>query len=142
MVNHKRVRRLYRDEGLRLRVRRPRRHVSGAQRVELPVVNGPNEVWSMDFVSDALFGRRGLRALTLLDIYTRESLAIEVDKSIAGEDVADIFRRVVNQRVAPARIRPDNCPKFVSNALDRWVYENGVTLDFIRPGEPIKNAYV
>ena len=142
VVNHKRVRRLYREEGLNLRLRRPRRHVSAAQRVERPVVNGPNEVWSMDFVSDALFDGRRLRALTLLDIYTRESLAIEVDKGITGEDVADILRRVVTRRGAPARIRLDNGPEFVSNALDRWAYENGVTLDFSRPGKPIDNAYV
>jgi putative transposase len=142
VVNHKRVRRLYREEGLNLRLRRPRRHVSAAQRVERPVVNGPNEVWSMDFVSDALFDGRRLRALTLLDIYTRESLAIEVDKGITGEDVADILRRIVARRGAPARIRLDNGPEFVSNALDRWAYENGVTLDFSRPGKPIDNAYV
>lgn len=142
VVNHKRVRRLYREEGLNLRLRRPRRHVSAAQRVERPAVNGPNEVWSMDFVSDALFDGRRLRALTLLDIYTRESLAIEVDKGITGEDVADILRRIVARRGAPARIRLDNGPEFVSNALDRWAYENGVTLDFSRPGKPIDNAYV
>lgn len=142
VVNHKRVRRLYREEGLNLRLRRPRRHVSAAQRVERPTVNGPNEVWSMDFVSDALFDGRRLRALTLLDIYTRESLAIEVDKGITGEDVADILRRIVARRGAPARIRLDNGPEFVSNALDRWAYENGGTLDFSRPGKPIDNAYV
>lgn len=141
-VNHKRVRRLYREEGLNLRLRRPRRHVSAAHRVERIQASAPNEVWSMDFVSDALFDGRRLRALTLLDIFTREALAIEVDKSITGEQVASVLQAVIAGRGAPQRIRVDNGPEFVSNALDRWAYENKVTLDFSRPGRPIDNAFV
>jgi len=79
-VNHKRVRRLYREEGLNLRIKRPCRHVSAAHRAERIPVGAANDAWSMDFVSDALFDGRRLRALTLLDIYTREALAIEVDQ--------------------------------------------------------------
>src|SRR5690349_12983003 len=101
-----------------------------------------NEVWSMDFVSDALFDGRRLRALTLLDVFTREALAIVVDKGITGEQVADALDGVIAVRGAPKRIRVDNGPEFVSNALDRWAYEHGVTLDFSRPGKPIDNAFV
>jgi len=96
----------------------------------------------MDFVSDALFDGRRLRALTLLDIFTREALAIEVDKGITGEQVASVLQAVIAGRGAPQRIRVDNGPEFVSNALDRWAYENKVTLDFSRPGRPIDNAFV
>ena len=96
----------------------------------------------MDFVSDALFDGRRLRALTLLDIFTREALAIEVDKGITGEQVASVLQAVIAGRGAPKRIRVDNGPEFVSNALDRWAYENKVTLDFSRPGRPIDNAFV
>lgn len=142
IVNHKRVRRLYREEGLNLRIKRPRRHVSAAHRVERLQATAPNDVWSMDFVSDALFDGRRLRALTLLDVFTREALAIEVDKGIAGEQVAAILDAVIAVRPAPKRIRVDNGPEFVSNALDRWVYERGVTLDFSHPGRPIDNAFV
>jgi putative transposase len=141
-VNHKRVRRLYRQEGLNLRIKRPRRHVSAAQRVSRPPVTAPNEVWSMDFVSDALFDGRRLRALTLIDVFTRECLAIEVAQGIKGEHVADVLGRVALHRGTPQRIRVDNGPEFVSNALDRWAYENRVTLDFSRPGRPIDNAFV
>ena len=141
-VNHKRVWRLYREEGLNLRLRRSRRHVSAAHRVERIQAAAPNEIWSMDFVSDALFDGRRLRALTLLDIFTREALAIEVDKGITGEQVARVLQAVIAGRGAPKRIRVDNCPEFVSNALDRWAYENKVTLDFSRPGRPIDNAFV
>jgi len=141
-VNHKRVRRLYREEGLNLRIKRPRRHVSAAHRAERAAVTIPNEVWSMDFVSDALFDGRRLRALTLLDIYTREALAIEADQGIKGEQVVAILDAVVAVRQAPKRIRVDNGPEFVSNALDRWAYEHGVTLDISRPGKPTDNALV
>jgi len=75
-------------------------------------------------------------------VFTREALAIEVDKGIAGEQVAAILDAVIAVRPAPKRIRVDNGPEFVSNALDRWVYERGVTLDFSHPGRPIDNAFV
>ncbi len=135
-VNHKRVRRLYREEGLNLRIKRPRRHVSAAHRAERAPAMAPNEVWSMDFVSDALFDGRRLRALTLLDVYTREALAIAVDQGIKGEQVVAELDAVVARRGVPRRIRADNGPEFVSNALDRWAYARGVTLDFSRPGKP------
>jgi putative transposase len=141
-VNHKRVRRLYREEGLNLRIKRPRRHVSAAHRAERMPVTAPNEVWSMDFVSDALFDGRRLRALTLLDVHTREALAIEVDQGIKSEQVVMVLDAVVAVRGAPKRIRVDNSPEFVSNALDRWAYEHGVVLEFSRPGKPTDNAFV
>lgn len=76
-VNHKRVYRLYRDEGLSLRLKRPRRHISAAHRDRQPAATRPNECWSMDFVSDSLFDGRRLRALTVVDAFTREALAIK-----------------------------------------------------------------
>jgi putative transposase len=132
-VNHKRVHRLYRDEGLSLRLKRPRRHVSAAHRERQPAALRPNERWSMDFVSDALFDGRRLRALTVVDAFTREALAIEVDQGIKGEQVVAVVGRLALLRGAPCAIQVDNGPEFVSKALDRWAYENGVTLDFSRP---------
>jgi hypothetical protein len=96
----------------------------------------------MDFVSDALFDGRRLRALTVVDAYTGEGLAIEVDQSIKGEQVADVMTRLAVLRGAPSAIRVDNGPEFVSKALDRWAYANDVTLDFSRPGKPTDNAFV
>jgi putative transposase len=141
-VNHKRVHRLYREDGLSLRLRRPRRHVTAARRERQPGPGAPNQLWSMDFVSDALFDGRRLRALTVVDAFTRESLAIDVDQGIRGEQVVEAMKRIAAIRGAPRTIRVDNGPEFISKALDRWAYENGVTLDFSRPGKPTDNAFV
>jgi putative transposase len=135
-VNRKRVYRLYRLEGLSLRRKRPRRHVSAARRLERQIAARPNQQWSMDFVSDALFDGRRIRALTLVDNHTREALAIVVDGGIRGEHVVQAVERIAMQRGAPELIRVDNGPEFVSKVLDRWAYERGVTLDFSRPGKP------
>ena len=142
VVNHKRVYRLYREDGLSLRLKRPRRHVSAAQRERQPAALAPNELWSMDFVSDALFDGRRLRALTVVDAYTREALAIDVNQGIKGEQVVEAMDRIASIRGTPRAIRVDNGPEFISKALDRWAYENGVTLDFSRPGKPTDNAFV
>lgn len=107
-VNHKRVYRLYCLEGLHLRHKRPRRHVSAAHRVERPLAGRPNESWSMDFVSDALFDGRRLRALTVIDNFTRESLAIEVDQGITGKQVVAVLEQVSCPRGLPERIFLDN----------------------------------
>ena len=141
-VNHKRVHRLYREDGLGLRLRRPRRHVTAARRERQPGPGAPNQLWSMDFVSDALFDGRRLRALTVVDAFTREALAIDVDQGIRGEQVVEAMKRIAAIRGAPRTIRVDNGPEFISRALDRWAYENGVTLDFSRPGKPTDNAFV
>jgi putative transposase len=105
VINHKRVYRLYREEGLSLRLKRPHRHVSAANRERQPAATGPNQLWSMDFVSDALFDGRRLRALTVVDAYTREALAIEVDQGIKGERVVEVMRRLAFSRGAPKAIR-------------------------------------
>jgi putative transposase len=141
-VNHKRVYRLYQKEGLSLRRKRPRRHASAAQRVERIEAGAANECWSMDFVSDALYDGRRLRALTVVDNYTRECLAIEVDQGIGGGQVVRVLGRITKKRRTPKTIRVDNGPEFVSKVLDQWAYRNGVTLDFSRPGKPTDNAYV
>ena len=117
LVNHKRVYRLYREEGLSLRLKRPRRHVSAADRERQPAATAPNALWSMDFVSDALFDGRRLRALTVVDAFTREALAIEVDQGIRGEQVVTVMRRLALMRGAPKAIKVDNGPEFVSKAL-------------------------
>ena len=141
-VNHKRVYRLYQKEGLSLRRKRPRRHASAAQRMERVEAGTANECWSMDFVSDALYDGRRLRALTIVDNYTRGCLAIEVDRGIGGERVAGVLGRITMERRTPKTIRVDNGPEFVSKVLDQWAYRNGVKLDFSRPGKPTDNAYV
>ncbi len=111
-VNHKRVYRLYRDDGLSLRLKRPRRNVSAANCERKPAASAANEMWSMDFVSDALFDGRRLRALTVVDAFTREALAIDVDQGIKGEQVVAAMGRIALSRGAPQTIRVDNGTHF------------------------------
>jgi putative transposase len=142
-VNVKRVRRLYRIDGLNLRSKRPRRHVTAARRVERPQASQPNEIWAMDFVSDALFNGKRFRALMVVDAFTRECLAIFADQGNKGEQVVDVMDRLLFERGRPpTKIRVDNGPEFISRALDHWAYINRVTLDFSRPGTPTDNAFV
>ena len=141
--NHKRTYRIYREEGLNLRNKRPRRSKTAAHRQQRPEVTGPHQCWSMDFVSDQLFDGRRFRALTLVDNYSRECLEIEVGQSLKGFDVVAVMQRIKKARgVVPQRIQVDNGSEFISKALDQWAYENGVTLDFSRPGKPTDNPFI
>ncbi len=137
VVNHKRVYRLYRNNGLSLRLKKSRRNVSAANRERQPAALAANEMWSMDFVSDALFDGQRLRVLTIVDLFTREALAIDVDQGIKGEQVIEAMARISSIRGVPRTIRVDNGPELISKALDRWADENSVTLDFSRPGKAL-----
>jgi len=141
-VNHKRVYRLYRAEGLTLRRKTPRRRVAHQRREVRPTVATPNERWSMDFMSDELFDGRRIRLLTLVDHFTRESPAIAVDGSIGGHRVVSVLARLALQGRVPKTIAVDNGPEFISKVLDQWAYMNGVELDFSRPGKPTDNAMI
>jgi putative transposase len=140
--NHKRVYRLYREEGLSLRLKRPKRNKSARLRQPKHQVTAINQIWSMDFVADALFDGRRLRALTVMDNYTRESLAIEVGQNLKGEDVVNTLNRIASYRGLPVTIKVDNGSEFISKVMDKWAYERGIELDFSRPGKPTDNARV
>ncbi|MFC7519014.1 IS3 family transposase, partial [Herbaspirillum sp. GCM10030257] len=140
--NHKRVYRLYQQEGLSLRLKRPKRNKSARLRQPKHLVTAMNQIWSMDFVADALFDGRRIRALTVVDNYTRESLAIDVGQSLKGEDVVNTLNRIAGVRGLPATIKVDNGSEFISKVMDKWAYERGIELDFSRPGTPTDNAKV
>jgi putative transposase len=141
--NHKRVHRLYKLEGLNLRNKRPRRNKSGAHREDQVVAQHVNQLWCMDFVSDQLFDGRKFRALTIVDIFSRKCLSIHVGQSIKGEDVVNIVEQIRKENAAvPERIHVDNGSEFISKALDKWAYENKVTLAFSRPGKPTDNPFI
>lgn len=141
-INHKRVYRLYREEGLGLRKKLPRRRVSSVKRELYPTATERNECWSMDFVSDQMFDERRIRILTLVDNHTRESLALHPSQRIRGMDVVEVLERVTRLNGFPKRIKVDNGPEFISKDLDRWAYWNKVELDFSRPGKPSDNAFI
>src|SRR5690606_35433831 len=133
---------LYRQAGLNLRRKRPRRRKAAAHRLERVVLTAPNQCWSMDFVADALFDGRRFRALTVVDNFTKESLAIEVDGQLKGENVVAVMERLKHQRGLPQRIQTGNGSEFISLALDRWAYGHQVTLDYSRPGKPTDNPFI
>jgi putative transposase len=137
-INHKRVERLYREEGLAVR-RRSRKRVA-RPRVELPAPSGADERWSMDFMRDTLASGRVFRTFNLVDDFTRECLVIEVDTSLGGERVVSVLERLYSTRGLPKTITLDNGPEFTGQALDAWAHRRGVQLQFIRPGKPVENA--
>jgi len=140
MVNHKRTERIYKSEGLSLRIRR-RKKFAAVVRNPLPEAIKPNERWAMDFISDSLWSGRKFRTLSVVDTYSRECLNVEADTSLPGHRVVKVLDRLADTKGLPESIRVDNGPEFISKVLDEWAYRNGVTLDFIRPGKPTENPY-
>jgi putative transposase len=140
-VNHKRVYRLYREEGLSVR-RRKRKRIGAVERQPLTIPIGTNQRWSMDFVADGLGDGRKFRSLNIVDDYSRECVAVEVDTSIPGGRVVRVLERLRELRGVPQVLVTDNGPEFAGQALDVWAYERGVKLHFIEPGKPVQNAFV
>jgi len=141
VTNHKRTERIYREEGLSLRLKKRKKKIAMI-RVKLPEPGCPNQRWSMDFVSDSLCTGRRFRALTIIDDFSRECPAIEVDTSIGGARVVNTLERLADIRGLPEAITVDNGPEFAGKALDEWAYRKGIKLNFIRPGKPVENAYI
>jgi len=139
-VNWKRVYRLYREAGLA--VQRRRRKRAAVARRPLPPATRPNERWSMDFVHDRLIHGRWFRSLTIVDDFTRECLAIEVDTSLTGARVVEVLTQLAQARPLARTIVVDNGPEFAGRVLDAWAYRRGITLAFIQPGKPTQNAFV
>ncbi len=141
VVNRKRVYRIYREEGLSMRLKAPRRRRAAVLRDRV-AADAVNQTWSMDFMADNLADGRKLRLLTIVDNFSRECLALDVAWGFTGTDVAQVLTRIVRERGKPRFIRCDNGPEFVSQALDQWAYWNKVELDFSRPGKPTDNAFI
>lgn len=141
VVNHKRSWRIYREAGLSLKVRKRKKRAS-MTRLELPTSVRPNHRWAMDFVQDQLWAGRRFRVLSVIDLFTKECLTIEVDTSLNGLRVSRVLDWLLLTRGKPEAITVDNGPEFAGREMDRWAYENKVTLDFIRPGKPVENAYI
>ena len=141
-VNHKRVYRLYRLEGLSVRKKARRKLAGHVERTVLPPPTQPNERWSMDFMRDRFGESRKFRTFNLVDEFSRECPAIEVDTSIRTARVIRVLDTVVDERGLPDEILIDNGPEFTSQALEDWAHHRGVKLTFIRPGKPNDNPYI
>ena len=141
VINRKRTYRVYHAADLMVR-RRKRKRIAGVERQVKVMAVAPNQSWSMDFVSDGFVGGRRLRCLNIVDDFTKECLAIEVDTSLPGRRVASVLERLAESRGLPQSVTVDNGPEFVSKALDEWAYRNQLKLRFIEPGKPQQNAYI
>ena len=140
-INHKRVYRLYREEGLMIRTKHRKKRVSLPRVTPAPATR-PNERWSMDFLSDTLVHGRAFKVCTLVDNVSRVSPGIKVEFSIKGSDVVAFLDQLKATTGFPERLAVDNGPEFISKALDAWAYQNKVALEFSRPGKPTDNAFV
>jgi putative transposase len=140
-VNAKRVYRLYREEGLTVRVKRRKKLASHA-RVRPPAAARVNDRWSMDFVADSLSNGGKIRVLTVIDSFTRECLALKIARSLPARAVTEVLDSVIAKRGAPRTIQVDNGSEFTSNHFDAWAYLRGIDVDFIRPGKPVDNAHI
>lgn len=141
--NHKRIYRVYTTMRLNIR-RRSKKRLPERVKHELAVPTAPNQVWSVDFMSDSLIDGRRFRLLNIIDDYNRESLAIEVDTSLPSLRVIRVLERLVAERGCPSNIRCDNGPEFISHKLEEWCNHKSrqITIQFIQPGRPMQNAYI
>ena len=141
-VNAKRIYRHYREMGLQLRNKKPKRRVKAKLREGRIEATMTNETWAMDFVHDQLVTGRKIRVLTIVDTYSRFSPATDPRFSYRGEDVVCTLERVCGEIGYPKAIRVDQGSEFISRDLDLWAYQKGVLLDFSRPGKPTDNAFI
>jgi putative transposase len=141
-ANHKRIYRLYCEEGLSIRTKTPRRRRACRYRVGRPAVGGANDTWAMDFVSERLFDARPFRILTIVDCHTREALVTCARTKFRAYQVIEELDRLARIRGKPRSIRVDNGPEFAGRMLDQWAYLNKIELDFSRPGKPTDNGFI
>jgi putative transposase len=139
--NHKRVYRIYRELELNLRIK-PRKRLVREQPEPLAVPLALNECWSMDFMHDQLADGRSIRLFNVIDDFNREGLCIEVDFSLPALRMIRSLDQVIEWRGKPLKIRCDNGPEYVSDALREWAIRRGIALQFIQPGKPQQNAYI
>lgn len=139
-VNHKRIERLYREEGLAVR-RRRRRSLTRLLRGRPPAPQGANQQWALDFLHDTVASGRTIRLLSVIDVFTREALALEVDTSLPGSRVVRVLERLGSERPLPTQLVLDNGPELISRVLEQWAHDHTVMLHFIDPGKPMQNAH-
>ena len=138
-VSYSRVYRLWRQNGLCLPRRRPRKRIRGGSHRWMSAIS-PNAVWCYDFVHDECANGQKLKCLIVVDEWTHESLAIHVDARIRSADVIKVLSRLFSIYGPPAFVRSDNGPEFVAKAVQRWLREQGVTTSYIQPGKPWQNG--
>jgi putative transposase len=140
-LNHKKLRRLYREEGLQVRKRGGRKRALGS-RSPMILPSGPGERWSLDFVSDSFMDGRRFRILCIVDDFSRECLALVADTSIGGHRLARELGILISERGKPKTIVSDNGTEMTSHAILRWSQDHLVNWHYIAPGKPMQNGFV
>jgi putative transposase len=139
--NHKRLHRIYCDLRLNWR-RRAKKRLPTRYPQPLTVPTRPNEVWSADFMSDALYRGSRFRTFNVLDDFNREALAIEIDTSLTSLRLIRVFEQLKEERGLPDILRTDNGPEFLGVEFTDWCKASGIFIDYIEPGKPNQNAYI
>ena len=140
-INHKRVHRLYKELKLQMR-RKTKKRLVGIIAQPIVIPHKPNQIWSIDFMTDTLISSRRFRTLNIIDDFNREALAIEAAPSITGLHLTKMLDKVASYRGYPKRIRCDNGPELRSKALAGWAKQHQVNIQFIQPGKPTQNAII
>lgn len=133
--------RVYTEMKLNIR-RRARKRLPDRVKQPLMLATEPNQMWSIDFMSDSLVDGRKFRLFNVMDDYNRESLAVEADTSLPSVRVIRVLENLIDERGKPANIRSDNGPEFISHILQQWCRKNSITMQYIQPGRPMQNAYI
>ncbi len=144
-VNRKRVQRIWREEGLRVPAKKRKRRrlgVSTAEGATRLSATHPNHVWALDFQHDATSDGRELKFLNIVDEFTREALAIEVDRTIDADETVEVLGRLVTERGTPENLRSDNGPELTARVLREWCEAESTLTAYIDPGSPWQNAWV
>jgi putative transposase len=140
--NHKRIERIYREEGLKVRRKKRKRVARADIRRVVVTPSGPNQRWSIDFMHDYTASRRTLKVLTMVDDYSKRCPHLETAYSIDGRHVVRVLEALARRQPLPREIVLDHGPEFAGLALDQWAHRRGVHLRFIRPGKPIDNCFI
>jgi putative transposase len=140
IINHKKVLRIYNEEHLALKRKKRRNRIK--RMCDIVLAQNINEIWSMDFVSDGLANSRKIRTLNIIDLLTRECLAIEVDFSLPSKRVIRVLDRLLEVRGIPKAIKIDNGAEFTSKIFTEWANKNNIRLVYIQPGKPTQNSHI
>jgi putative transposase len=143
-LNRKRVQRIWREEGLRVPVKAKKRRRLGDSTVAARRLRAcrPDQVWALDFQHDATEDGRELKFLNVVDEFTREALAIEVERTINADATVEVLERLAKERGAPANVRADNGPELIAWVLREWCRREATATAYIEPGSPWQNPYI
>ena len=139
--NHKRIYRVYTQMNLNIR-RKHKRRLPARKAVAAQVPEQPNQMWSMDFMHDALYNGRKIKVLNIIEEYNRQALAMVVDKGISSMRVIEVLDRLIEKYGKPICIKTDNGPEFISHILMDWCHKRRIQHQFIQPGKPSQNCFI